>query len=140
MPSTSRSPLPPARTADGSSSLCLPKAVPVKLNDVVVYLARPDWNLGLIEWVAPNGWLIVSFETPDGPYRGEFGPHELEMAERAEAAATILLGHEGSIPLCLPGPDRLPPFRAPLRCFPFSATPRFKHSAAQPETSPPPQP
>jgi hypothetical protein len=59
----------------------------VKLDDLVVYLARPDWNLGLIERIEPNGWLTVSFETPDGPYRGEFGPHEVEMAGRTKAAA-----------------------------------------------------
>jgi hypothetical protein len=53
----------------------------------VVYLERPDWGIGIVEFVAPNGLLTVSFEVRGRPFSSDFGPFELEMAERAQAAA-----------------------------------------------------
>lgn len=47
----------------------------------VVYLAHPDWGVGIVDWLTPFGHLVVSFEIPgQGPYTGEFAAMELEEA------------------------------------------------------------
>lgn len=50
------------------------------INDAVTYLARPNWGLGLIEDITPNGWLVISFEIDGEYFRGEFSPHEVDLA------------------------------------------------------------
>jgi hypothetical protein len=55
--------------------------------DLVTYLARPDWGPGVIEFVAPNGLVTVSFEIDGRPFRDDFSAHEIELAARAPAAA-----------------------------------------------------
>lgn len=55
--------------------------------DAVIYLAHPDWDIGVIEFVAPNGLLTVSFEIDGLPYRDDFDAHELEVAPKPEPAA-----------------------------------------------------
>jgi hypothetical protein len=55
--------------------------------DLVTYLARPEWGDGFIEFVAPNGLIVASFEIDGQPYRDEFSAHELELRARAKATA-----------------------------------------------------
>jgi hypothetical protein len=53
--------------------------------DRVTYLAHPEWGDGIIEFVAPNGLLTVSFEIDGRSYRDDFDAHELENAPTAQA-------------------------------------------------------
>lgn len=59
--------------------------MPLSICDLVTYNARPDWGYGIVESVVPC--LVVSFETPEGPYVGEFGEGEVKAADRAKATA-----------------------------------------------------
>jgi hypothetical protein len=49
--------------------------------DLVTYLARPDWGIGVIDFVTPDTHLVVSFELDGHPYTDEFDSHELEPAK-----------------------------------------------------------
>jgi hypothetical protein len=51
----------------------------MRRGDAVTYLAHPEWGSGIIEFVAPNALLTVSFEIDREPYRDDFSPHELEI-------------------------------------------------------------
>lgn len=74
-----------------SSSLCRPiiqrGSGVVKAGSDVVYLARPEWGVGRVRWVAPNGLLMVRFEEAQPVYEGEFAEAELESLETWAAAA-----------------------------------------------------
>jgi hypothetical protein len=59
----------------------------VGIGSRVVYLERRDWGIGLVEFVAPNGLLTVSFEVRGRPFSSDFSPFELESVERVSAAA-----------------------------------------------------
>ncbi len=47
---------------------------------LVTYTARPQWGVGVVEWVAPNGRATVSFEIDGEGYADDFAPGELEPA------------------------------------------------------------
>lgn len=44
-----------------------------------IYMAH--LGIGVIEWVAPNGMLVVSFEVDGQRFCDEFHAHELENAK-----------------------------------------------------------
>lgn len=74
----------------GDRSPALKRALalsPLQRGDLCIYLERPLWGTGIIEWVGPSGRLVASFETPDGPYTDEFGAFELEIAPRPKVIA-----------------------------------------------------
>jgi hypothetical protein len=54
----------------------------MRAGDWVVYLAHPEWGHGRVEWVAPDGRLVVRFDE----FQDEFHAQELEMADRVAAA------------------------------------------------------
>lgn len=52
---------------------------------LVIYPARPEWGIGIIEWVLLDR-CAASFETPTGPFVDEFALGELEPAKALETA------------------------------------------------------
>jgi hypothetical protein len=78
----SSSPTPSA--AERSSTACLPRTeellVALVAGDLVVYKAHREWGTGIVEWVVPDGLLVVAFEVAGKPYRSDFGEGELERA------------------------------------------------------------
>jgi hypothetical protein len=48
--------------------------------DFVTYLERPEWGLGEVRRVEPNGLLVANFPEARPSYQGEFGSGELEVA------------------------------------------------------------
>jgi hypothetical protein len=63
---------------------CLPRTeellVALVAGDLVVYKAHREWGTGIVEWVVPDGLLVVAFEVAGKPYRSDFGEGELERA------------------------------------------------------------
>ncbi len=67
-------------TPSGSST----HSRPVTEGTLVIYLQRPEWGIGIVEW-ALGDRACASFETPEGAYTDEFAIGELEEAKQAVA-------------------------------------------------------
>lgn len=49
--------------------------------DLVTATWMPELGIGVIEWLAPNGRPVVTFEIDGKQYVDEFDPFELEPAK-----------------------------------------------------------
>lgn len=55
----------------------------MEAGSLVQAIHMPHLGVGVIEWVAPTGRLVVSFEVDGQPFQDTFDPHELENAKPA---------------------------------------------------------